>query len=161
MGKGILLPGLAWGVLLISLQARTKPATATEYGYQNATVVSVKQHSSASGYTGDNPSDAPLQAHVYSYDIGIRLNCNVYVGRYESISKYLPSVFAASHEVDVRLRKHAMFVSLPFSDEEVMMGIVGHRRVKDEVCGEATQKAPAGQISKHHLTGSKVQGGLV
>jgi hypothetical protein len=133
MRKALLLSGLACLVLLISLHARAKQTT--EDGYQTATVVSVKKHVSASNYAGDNPSDAPLQSRDdYEYDIGIRLNCNVYVGRYESATRYLPSVFAPNHEIDVRLRKHVMYVSLPFSDDEVMMGIVGHRRAKDEVC---------------------------
>jgi hypothetical protein len=130
--KGSLRSGIACGVLLISLSAGAKHTV--EDGYRTATVVSVKKHVSASNYAGDNPSDAPLQARNYSYDIGIRLNCNVYVGRYEFPTRYLPSVFAPHQEVDVRLHKHIMYVSLPFSDEEVKMGIVGHRRVNDEVC---------------------------
>jgi hypothetical protein len=132
MKQDLLFLALVFGVPLMYLHASAKPDM--EQGYQTATVVSVTKHVSASNYVGDNPSDAPLQARDYSYDIGIRLNCNVYVGRYESAIRYLPSVFAPNHEVDVRLRKHIMYVNLPFSDEEVMMGIVGHKRVKDEVC---------------------------
>ena len=36
-----------------------------------ATVVSVESRAIPSNYLGDNPSDAPLQAEVYSYEIGI------------------------------------------------------------------------------------------
>ncbi len=43
-------------------------------------------------------------AEDYSYDIGIRLNCDVYIGRYESATDYLPAVFAPQHTVDVRFR---------------------------------------------------------
>ena len=159
MRKGPLLSGIAYLVLLISLHALAKQTT--EAGYQTATVISVTKHVSASNYIGDNPSDAPLQARDYAYDIGIRLNCNLYVGRYHSALKYLPSVFAPNHEVDVRLRKHIMYISLPFSDEEVMMGIVAHRRVKDEMCAEAAPAPSTGQISNHPLTRSKFKGGLV
>jgi hypothetical protein len=161
MKKILILLAVVCGVLLIPIHARTKRTTSTEAGYQVATVVSVKKHVSASNYAGDNPSDAPLQARDYSYDIGIRLNCNVYVGRYESAIRYLPSVFSLDHHVDVRLRKHVMFVSLPFNDEEVMMGIVGHRRVKDEVCAGTSSKTTAGQVSNHFLTQNKFKGGLV
>ena len=133
MRKTLLLSRLACLVLLISLHARAKQTT--EGGYQTATVVSVRKNVPVSNYVGDNPSDAPLQSRdYYAYDIGIRLNCNIYVGRYESATRYLPSVFAPNHEIDVRLHKHVMYVSLPFSDDEAMMGIVGHRRAKDEVC---------------------------
>jgi hypothetical protein len=153
----------ACGVLLICVHAWAKETTAD--GYQTATVVSVNKHVSASNYFGDNPVDAPLRAREYSYDIGIRLNCDVYVGRYESATRYLPSVRAPNPEVDVRLYKHILYVSLPFSDEEVMMGIVGHKRVKDEMCAEVAPKAfrPArlGLRSNHQLTRSKFKGGLV
>jgi hypothetical protein len=161
MTKTIGLQSVTLAVLLVSLHAHAKQRTATEEGYQTATVVSVTRHASASNYAGDNPSDAPLQARDYSYDIGIRLNCNLYVGRYESAIKYLPSAFAPHHEVDVRLHKHIMYVSLPFSDEEVMMGIVAHRRVKDEVCAKAAPKTLPAQAPNHKLTPSKLNGGLV
>lgn len=155
-----MLSGVLCGVLLISPHARAKRRTPTEDGYQVATVVSVKKHVSASGYVGENPSDAPLQARTYAYDIALRLNCSVYVGRYESTLRYLPSVFTPDHEIDVRLRKHVLFVGLPFSDEEVMMGIVSRRRLKDEVY-TATSSKVAAQISNHSLTQSKFKGGLV
>jgi len=135
-----LLSGVASGVLLICLPASAKQTKTKEDGYETATVVSVAKHG-ASNYVGDNPIDAPLQARDYSYDIGIRLNCNVYVGRYESATRYLPSVFAPNHEVDVRLHKPVMYFSLPFSDAETMMGIVRHKRVKDEMCAEVAPKA--------------------
>lgn len=160
MRKALVLSGVCL-VLLMSPHARARQSAATEDGYQTATVVSLKKDISPSNYLGDNPSDAPLQARDYSYDIGIRLNCNLYVGRYESATRYLPSVFAPNHQVDVRLHKHIMYVSLPFSDEEVMMGIVGHKRVKDEVCAKPAPTASTGQISNRPLTQSKFKGGLV
>jgi hypothetical protein len=136
--------------LLCSVNAHAKPAT--ENGHQPATVVSVKKHVSASNYAGSNPSDAPLQAPGYAYDIGIRLNCNLYVGRYESAIKYLPSAFAPGHEVDVRLHKHIMYISLPVNDEEMMLGIVSHKRVNDEMCAAEAKPMPAArQVSSHQF----------
>lgn len=132
MKKHLLLPGLVSCVLLIGSYADTKRKP--EEGYQSATVVSVEKHQAQSTYVGGNPSDAPLQADDFSYDIGIRLECNVYVGRYESATDYLPSVFAVNHEVDVRLQKHILYVSLPFSDRQVKMGIVSHKRLKESGC---------------------------
>jgi hypothetical protein len=132
MRKHLMLSVVVCGVLLISLHSGARQTT--KDGYQSATVISVEKHASTSNYVGDNPIDAPLQADDYSYDIGIRLECNVYVGRYESATDYLPSVFAPNHAVDVRLQKHLIYVSLPFSDREVKMGIVGHRRLKEQEC---------------------------
>ncbi len=132
MKKSLTVLGLTLTTLLIYLHADTKRESKDRY--QTATVVSVDKHVSESNYVGGSPSDAPLQAEDYSYDIGIRLNCNIYIGRYESATDYLPSVFSPKHAVDMRLQKHAMYVSLPESDREVKMGIVGHRRVKEEGC---------------------------
>jgi len=97
-------------------------------------VVSVDRFQPVSNYLGENPADAPLRAREYSYDIGIRLACNIYVGRYESAINYLPSAFARNQIVDVRLQKHILYVSLPDSDWDVKMGIVSRRRVRDESC---------------------------
>jgi hypothetical protein len=115
------------GGLLASMHATTKQ------GYQSATVVSVETHETPSNYAGSNPSDAPLQAEVYSYDIGIRVGCTVYRTHYDSAFDYLPSVFAPHHPIEVNLRKRVMEVSLP-GDRTVRMGIDGRRNVKDESC---------------------------
>ena len=132
MKKILMVSGLLLSALLVYLHADTKKDS--RIGYQTATVVSVDKHVSQSNYVGSSPTDAPLQADDYSYDIGIRLDCNIYVGRYESATDYLPAVFSPNHAVDVRLQKHIMYVSLPDSDREVKMGIVGHKRVKEESC---------------------------
>lgn len=159
MGKTLLLPSVACAMSLISPHARAKQAAEDEY--QTATVISVVKHGPNLNYAGENPSDAPLQLREYSYDIGIRLNCTLYIVRYESATNYLPSAFAPNHDVKVRLHKHLMYVSLPFTGDEVMLGVVGHRRVKDEVCLEAAPKASTGHITNRELTASKSKGGLV
>ena len=132
MKKILMVSGLMLSALLVYLHADTKRESKDQY--QMSTVVSVNKHGSESNYVGGSPSDAPLQAEDYSYDIGIRLNCNIYIGRYESATDYLPSVFSPKHSVDVRLQKQIMYVSLPESDREVKMGIVAHSRVKEEGC---------------------------
>jgi hypothetical protein len=132
MKRNFIVSGLILSALQVYLHAGTKRESKDQY--QTATVVSVDKHVPESNYVGGSPSDAPLQAEDYSRDIGIRLNCNIYIGRYESATGYLPSVFSPKHSVDVRLQKHIMYVSLPESDREVKMGIVGHSRVKEEGC---------------------------
>lgn len=102
-------------------------------GYQTATVISVEKHVTIPTYVG-SPSDAPLQTQEYSYDVGIRLNCNVYVGRYESATDYLPTDFATNHNVDVRLEKHVMYVSLSQQDRDIKLGIVSHKRLSEQAC---------------------------
>ena len=131
MKETLMIPGLMLTALLVCSHADTKTS---HDRYQTATVVSVEKHLSESNYVGGSLSDAPLQARNYSYDIGIRLDCNIYVGLYQSPIHYLPSDFAPNKTVGVRLQKHVMYVSLPYSDWDVKMGIVSHRRIKNESC---------------------------
>jgi hypothetical protein len=102
-------------------------------GYQTATVTSVKKLDTTPQFTGGNPTDAPMQADYFAYEVGIRLECTNYVGRYESPFDYLPAAIAANKEVDVRLDKHWMYVSL-YADREIKMGIVHHERIRDDSC---------------------------
>ena len=132
MKKSLMLLALMAGVLLVCLHAKT--TADAEQGYQTATVVSVEKYEVPSNYVGDNPVDRPLQARNYAYQIGIRLDCSVYVGLYQSAINYLPADFAPNKTVDVRMNKHVMYVSLPYNDWDVKMGIVSHRRIKDESC---------------------------
>ena len=127
MKENLLLLLLVFGVLQTCVHADVKD------GHQSATVVSVANHETPSNYAGDSPSDTPLQAEVHSYDIGIQMNCTVYVVRYESALDYLPSVFAPNHAVEVTLQKHAMYVSLP-GDRELRMSIGCRSRVKEASC---------------------------
>ena len=132
MNKRLSFFGLLSGVVLTCLPADS--TRVVEQPYEAATVISVDRFQPVSNYLGENPADAPLRAREYSYDIGIRLACNIYVGRYESAINYLPSAFARNQIVDVRLQKHILYVSLPDSDWDVKMGIVSRRRVRDESC---------------------------
>jgi len=132
MKKSLMLFALVSGVLLIFMHAQTSGDR--EQGYQTATVISVTKHEASSNYVGGNPADAPLQARNYAYEIGMRMDCNVYVGLYQSATNYLPSDFAPNKTVDVRLRGHVLYVSLPYNDWDVKMGILRHRRIKNESC---------------------------
>ena len=132
MKKGLMLLCLACGTVFVSSHAPAK--STTKEGYVSGIVVSVDKYQPTSNYVGDNPSDAPPQADNYTYDIGIRLECNVYVGRYYSAIDFLPSIFAPNHSVDLRLTKHLMFVSDPALDREIKMGIVSHSRLKEQSC---------------------------
>ena len=126
MKTSVTLLVLMCGVLLTGALARTKRP------YQSATVVSVANHETPSIYVG-NPTDAPLQSEVYSYDIGIELNCTVYMVRYETGMDYLPSAFSPNQTVEVSLEKHVMNVNLPGA-HELRLSIGSRSRVKDTSC---------------------------
>jgi hypothetical protein len=114
------------GVLLTGAFASAKQP------YQSATVVSVANHETPSVCVG-NPTDAPLQSEVYSYDIGIELNCTVYMVRYETGLDYLPSVFSPNQTLEVSLDKHVMNVNLPGA-REVRLSIARRTRVENTSC---------------------------
>ncbi len=132
MKRSLILAGTLLLAALVCVRAQTKDESKKET-YQPGTVLTVDKHVPESNYIG-SPADAPLQGDDYSYDIGIRVNCMVYVGRYESAIDYIPSSFAPNHEVEVLTHKHILYVRMPDLGREVKMGIVGHTRVKDDVC---------------------------
>jgi len=126
MKRNLALLLLICGALVTGVFARPKQP------YQSATVVSVANHETPSVYVG-NPSDAPLQSEVYSYDIGIELNCTVYMVRYDTGLDYLPSVFSPNRTVEVSLEKHVMNVNLPGA-REVKLSIGRRTPVKSTSC---------------------------
>ena len=90
------------------------------------TVVQVQQHRVYSHdpmIGGSNPSDAPLTSRYYTYEVSVRVECETYVGRYQTPFNYLPSVFTLNQPVQVRLTKHVMYFDLP-NDPDLRMGIV-------------------------------------
>ena len=112
---------------LVCLSANTKTGT------QPATVVSVENHETPSNYVGSNPTDAPLEAQVYAYDIGLRLDCTTYALQYLSAIDYLPSVFSPGNTVNVEPQKHFMYVDVP-GRGELRLEVRGRKQVKDNSC---------------------------
>ena len=124
----LLLSGLIYGHAVTQNQAKQE-------SYQPGTVLTVEKYVAPSYYTG-SPVDAPLQPREYSYDVGIRVDCTTYVGRYQSAINYIPSSIAPNHPVQVLLHKHTLSVWMPELGREVEMRIVRHKPVKDEACHE-------------------------
>lgn len=134
MAKKICFCAAVLMILLPRLHAAKKDSSSS---YVEGTVVKVqgqKAYSPSVTVGGSNPSDAPLTSRFYAYEVAIRVDCNIYVGRYETPFNYLPSAFTADHPIQVRLTKHVMYFDLP-NDPDMRMGIV---RRKSE-CGQDRQ----------------------
>jgi hypothetical protein len=102
----------------------------------SATVLKVERVGPpTSNYVGDNPTDAPLQADVFAYNLSVRANCGTYTGHYESPTDYIPTAFVPSNHVMVRLTKHVMYVDLP-GEKEMPMSIV-HKHLESGPCDQA------------------------
>jgi hypothetical protein len=120
-------------VLVIAVPALHAAEPGHPNPYVQGTVVHVQQrkvYSPDSMIGGSNPSDAPLTSRYYAYEVSVRVNCETYVGRYETPFNYLPSEFTSNQAIQVRLTKHVMYFDLP-NNPDLRMGIVRRK----EVCG--------------------------
>jgi len=84
---------------------------------------------------GANPDHAPLQSHSYLYNVAVQLNCDIYVGRYESESDDLPDALSPNNHVPIRITKHVMYLDFP--GEPLKMQIVRHKVSHADACGQA------------------------
>jgi len=130
--NGLVMLGLVWCMLLGYAQASADDQYLKE-AYQPATVVSVTKLNTAS---------------EFYYDIGMRMNCMLYVGRYKSASNFVPSPIAVNNRVDVRVEEHWMYLFLP-PDREVEMRLTTSSQDKSCVNNQSAAAAeviPAGTI---------------
>ena len=116
----------------LCLFAQTSPDK--KANYQNATVVSVNKHISANNYLGGDSVDAPLRASDNSYDIAIRMNCDLYVGRYRSSINFVAPEVAPNQAVQILMQGHVMYVSYPNQTRQMKMGITSHKHLNDAGC---------------------------
>jgi len=126
-------PLMIIGFLSCMLPARAQASTDDRYlkaAYQPATVVSVT-----------NLNTSP----EYYFDIGIRMNCMLYVGRYKSASNFVPSPIAPNNSVDVRVEEHWIYLFLP-PDREVEMRLMNSKSSEDKSCVNDQTSTTAGLI---------------
>jgi hypothetical protein len=104
--------------------------------HQPGTIVSVQKQDVSTPLvrTGADTDRTPLQSHYYLYNVSVRLNCDVYVGRYESELNDLPSSLAPNNSVPVRLTKHTMYLDFP--GDSVKMRIVQHKVSQEAACDQ-------------------------
>ena len=107
--------------------------------YQQGTILGVENHKvdSPEYSGGSNPSDAPLQSAFYAYEVSVRVDCETYVGHYQSVIDYLPSAFAANQPIRVHLTKHFLYFGLPMGGGMKMA--IGHRETAHGIACETTQ----------------------
>jgi hypothetical protein len=103
---------------------------------QAGTIVSVQQQdvSNPPVRTGAEFGRTPVQSHYYLYNVSVRLNCDVYAGRYESELNDLPSALSTNNSVPVRLMKHTMYLDFP--GNSVKLRIVHHKVSQEATCDQ-------------------------
>ncbi len=116
-------------MLIIVPMSKASPTRSNSSAFMQGVVVDVRQHkvySPDSTNGGSNPSDAPLTSRYYAYEVSVRVDCKIYVGRYETPFNYLSSAFTPDRPIQVRLTGHAMYFDLP-NDPDMRMSIVRRR----------------------------------
>ena len=118
------------GINIPSAAGQSKPS-------QEGTILTVSKQDVATPAlrAGANPDHAPLQAHYFLYNVSVQLNCDIYVGRYESEFDDLPDALSANNHVPIRITKHVMYLDFP--GEPVKMQIVRHQVSHADACGQA------------------------
>ena len=103
---------------------------------QQGTIVQVQKQDVADPAvrTGAAATRAPLQSHYYLYNVSVQLNCDVYVGRYETELDDLPSALSANSSVPVRIEKRLMYLDFP--GNTVKMRIVRHKVSQQGTCDQ-------------------------
>jgi len=127
-------------VLLLSCAAQAK----TGASHQSATVIGVQKHEVESSWVGSNGSDAPVRADGYLYDVALKVDCAIYVVRYQSSFDQPPPIFAPDRRVDVRVEKHVLYATMPGGEDAKMpfssvaptqgCNVVGDRRAVNRAC---------------------------
>lgn len=133
----VLRSSFLWLAALSSAQL----ALAGGRSFQKAEVISVQKYEDLSVPSHRFPGNAPLKPADYAYDISIRLNCRIYVGRYESATDYLPSTFHAGHEAEISIEKHTIYVRDPGADD-LKLNLVRSHRSSRAGCPRGTAPPP-------------------
>lgn len=102
--------------------------------FQTATVVSVRKSGpeASHSYGGDNPSDAPLAAEIYVYEVALHAGCDTYVARYASPYDYFPAALAENRRMPVQVGTHSIAFNL--GDRRMQLPIAYNKKDKSENC---------------------------
>ncbi len=127
---------LCVSILAVVSAVAVPSATGQSKQSKEGTIIDVQKQDVAtpSVRAGAEAVRTPLQSHYYLYNISVQLNCDVYVGRYESELNDLPSALSPHNSVPVRLEKHVMYLDFP--GDTVKMQIVRHKVSAAGACGQ-------------------------
>jgi len=124
--------GLLLGIVVMGMFADFAVAGDSSRKFQRAVVVTVQERE-PNMPRRRNPTDAPVARSEKDYDISLRVNCSVYVGRYESQSDDLPGAFAVGQALDVSPGKHVLYVKIRGS-RDTQMTLIRRYAAADDSC---------------------------
>lgn len=81
----------------------------------------------------------------YAYDIGIRMDCTVYIVRYKSANDYLPIGIAPNHQIDVLIGEHGYWMHVVLSpDHMAELRVISSAGSGEKSCAnDLTRSVPA------------------
>ena len=128
--------GLCVSILAVVSVVTVTYASGQSKQSQQGTIVQVQKQDVADPAvrTGAAATRAPLQSHYYLYNVSVQLNCDVYVGRYETELDDLPPALSANSSVPVRIEKRLMYLDFP--GNTVKMRIVRHKVSQQGTCDQ-------------------------
>ncbi len=128
--------GLCVSILAVVSVVTVTYASGQSKQSQQGTIVQVQKQDVADPAvrTGAAATRAPLQSHYYLYNVSVQLNCDVYVGRYETELDDLPSALSANSSVPVRIEKRLIYLDFP--GNTVKMRIVRHKVSQQGTCDQ-------------------------
>jgi hypothetical protein len=115
--KGLMVIGFVACMLPVLLHADT--GQDLKGAYQPATVVSVTKVDTTANY---------------AYDIGIRVDCTVYVARYKSASDYVPVEIAPKHPVSVLVDEQGHWMHVFLSDHSLELRLMSATNSEEKSC---------------------------
>jgi len=96
---------------------------------ESGKIVSVRKLASdATPFLG-SPSDAPLQASIFVYEVSVRVDDTILVARYESEIDYLPASLMSGKSVKIHTEDHRICFKEP-SLEDFEFTVVSHERLR-------------------------------
>jgi len=114
-----------WRGLMVMLLMFLCLSTAQAETYQSATILSIQpEHPQSVVHKATDASPPPNQI---TYDVTVRLQDMVYVGRYVSASDYIPSNWEAGKPVEMRVGHHKHRIYLKdVAGKDVALRIIAH-----------------------------------
>ncbi len=125
MKKASIVSALALFALCAPLHAQVGRI---DSGNKPATVVSLTKHMMPADFIGGVINDEIPQPQKYVYDVGIRFDCTLYVGRYESSTNETLSTFHLNDAVNVGMIDGLMTLSAPQGGKVVTTVVVSDER---------------------------------
>jgi len=124
-------------ILAVASAVAVPSATGQSKPSQEGIIVNVNKQDVATppARAGANPVRTPLQSRYFLYNVSVQLNCDIYVGRYESETDDLPDALSPNNHVPIRIAKHEMYLDFP--GDSVKMRIVRHKVSHADACGQA------------------------